>query len=106
MACSSLAVWMRDLLGGSDDEEGFGQGAWVCGRRVVCDGQRRVSSHPLSHRLVRGEAAEHPLTASVVGSVEALQQDLEIRMAVDRDPRTSRCTRPLKRSTIPLVLGV
>jgi len=24
-----LDVWMRDLLGGSDHDEGFGQDAWV-----------------------------------------------------------------------------
>jgi transposase InsO family protein len=26
---SALAVWMRDVLGSSDHEEGFGQDAWV-----------------------------------------------------------------------------
>ncbi len=49
----SLAVWMRDLLGGRDHEEGFGQDARIRGRLVVRAGQLWVGFHPLSHRLVR-----------------------------------------------------
>jgi hypothetical protein len=72
----------------------------------VCAGQLWVGFHPLSHRLVRGDPAEHPLASGIVGAVEALEQGLEIAWLWIVMPSTSRCTRPLKRSTMPLVFGV
>ena len=76
---------MRDLLGGSDHEEGFGQDTRIRGRLVAHVGQLWVRFHPLSHRLVRGDPAKHPLTSGIVSAVEALEQGLEVRMAVDRN---------------------
>ena len=51
----------------------------------MCAGQLWVGFHPVSHRLVRGDPAQHPLSSGIVGAVEALEQGLEICMAVDRD---------------------
>jgi hypothetical protein len=48
---------------------------------------------------------EGALSSSVVGSVEAGQQDLEIGVAGTLRPSTSLAMRPLKRSTMPLVWG-
>ncbi len=53
----------------------------------MCAGQLRVGFHPFSHRLVRGDPAEHPLASGIVGLVEALEQGLEVPMAVDGDPQ-------------------
>jgi hypothetical protein len=44
-------VWMRDLLGGRDDLEGLGQGAWI-GRLRAPVGQLRLGGQAASHNLV------------------------------------------------------
>jgi hypothetical protein len=66
----------------------------------------RVLPSALARDRLGGSAAQNALTAAIVGLIEASQQDVQIGMAVDGDASTSRCTRPLKRSTMPLVRGV
>lgn len=41
MSCYEAGVWMRDLLGSSDDVESFGQRFWI-GRLRVPVGQLRL----------------------------------------------------------------
>src|SRR5215204_4644793 len=83
----ALAVWMRDLLGGSDNEEGFGQDTRVGGRLIALVGELGIGLHPSAHHLIRRDALQHALAPRIIGTVEALQQDLQIRMAVDRNPQ-------------------
>ena len=47
-----LGVWMRDLLGVSDDLEGWRQSVWI-GRLVAPVGQLRLGGQAASHDLLR-----------------------------------------------------
>ena len=77
---------MRDLLGLSDDLEGWRQS--VCIRRLVAPvGQLRLGGQAAAHHLIWGSPLQHALASSVVGLVEAFEQGLEIPMAIDRDPQ-------------------
>ena len=76
---------MRDVLGGFDDREGLGQDARIGGRFIASAVQPGIALEPSSDRLVRGNAAQHALAPGVAGVVEAVQQGLEIAVAVDGD---------------------
>src|SRR5215212_3797758 len=77
-------VWMRDLLGGRDNLEGLGQGVWI-GRLRALVGKLRLSHQTAPHNLVRGSPIQHALPSPVVGLIEALEQGLQILMAVNGD---------------------
>ncbi|WP_410055174.1 hypothetical protein [Microvirga sp. Mcv34] len=68
----------------SDDLEGLGQGTWI-GRLEVAVGELRLGGQAAAHNLIRGSPLQHALASSVVGLVEALEQRLQIPMAVDGD---------------------
>ena len=97
---------MRDVLGARDDLKGLGQAAGIERRVVMAVDARWGCAEALAHDPLGCAALEHALAAGIVGLIEAPQQDLQIAVAGHRDAHTSRCTRPLKRSTIPLVRGV
>src|SRR4051812_5799442 len=77
-------VWMRDLLGASDDPEGWRQRVCI-GRLEASVGQLGLGSQAAVHDLLGGSPLEHALASPVVGLVEALEQRLQIPVAVDRN---------------------
>src|SRR5215207_4757864 len=79
-----LDVWMGDLLGGRDNLEGLGQSVWI-GRLRALVGKLRLSRQTASYNLVRGLPLQHALPSPVVGLIEALEQGLQIPMAVNGD---------------------
>ena len=85
-----LVVWMRDLLGVSDDLEGLRQSVWI-GWLVAPVGKLRLGRPGGCCTTCSGEAPlEHALASPIVGLIEALEQRLKIPMAIDGDARAPR----------------
>ena len=79
-----VSVWMRDLLGMSDDLERLGQRVWI--RRLEAPvGEFRLGLQAPLYDLLGGSPLQHALASPIVGLVEAFEQRLEIPMAIDRD---------------------
>src|SRR5215217_5665396 len=84
MSSTTARVWMRDLLGDGDDLERLGQSEWI-GRLRAPVGQLRLGSQAATHDLIRCSPLQHALTSPVVSLIEALEQRLQIPMAIDGD---------------------
>ena len=77
---------MRDVLSARDDLKGLGQAAGIERRIVIGVGASGQRTQAFVHDHLGGSALEDALPSSIVGLVEAAQQDLQIAMAGDRDP--------------------
>src|SRR3954466_7217470 len=81
-----LGVRMRDVLSARDHLKGLGQAAGIERRIVIGVGASGQRTQAFVHDPLGGSALEDALPSSLVGLVDAAQQDLQIAMAGDRDP--------------------
>src|SRR3954468_5097720 len=79
-------VRMRDVLSARDHLKGLGQAAGIERRIVIGVGASGQRTQAFVPDPLGGSALEDALPSSLVGLVDAAQQDLQIAMAGDRDP--------------------
>src|SRR4051794_27689269 len=73
-----LVVWLPDLLGTLNHEHGPGQDARIGRRAVPGIGEAPVLRQALPDDLLRRAPVQDALPAGVVGSVETLEQSLQV----------------------------
>src|SRR5215218_6981176 len=80
-----VSVWMRDVLGTSDDLQGLGQDAGIERRVVIAVGAGWGCAEALAHDPLRGSPVQDTLAPGIIGPIEALQQGLQVAVAGHRD---------------------